>query len=100
MSEIWATIAGMIDKIQPDPNPYKHAKTIIGAFELAGNHSPRLITPENAAHTIMTLKGPILSARYAGSSLPRVLVVINRWYTYSVALNLRCCIEDRNQVTS
>ena len=63
MSEIWATIAGMMDKTQPDANPYRHAKTIIGAFELAGSHNARLMMPENTANIIIILKDPTLSAK-------------------------------------
>jgi hypothetical protein len=67
--------------MQPEANPYKHAKTIIDAFELVGSHTARLMIPENAANIIITLNVPILSARYAGRIRPKVLVLISKRFS-------------------
>ena len=56
-----ATMAGIIDNVQPDAKPYIIAYMMMGAFAAAGNQSARVIIPPNVEMTIMTLKTPKVS---------------------------------------
>jgi len=56
-----ATIAGIMESVHPEANPYNAAYTINGALDDAGSHSPRVITPANTVFIIITLKTPNLS---------------------------------------
>jgi hypothetical protein len=64
-SDIEATMAGMIESVKPDANPYSTANTMIGAFEDAGSHRARLIFPEKDVQKMQTLKTPYKSPRWA-----------------------------------
>jgi hypothetical protein len=56
-----ATMAGIIDSVQPDANPYIIAYMMMGAFAAAGNQRARVMIAPNAERTIMTLKTPKVS---------------------------------------
>jgi hypothetical protein len=73
MSEILATIAGMMERVQPETKPYRMLKTMMGALECEGSHTARTKMPHNAVLRIMTLKTPYLSPKYAGMMRPNVL---------------------------
>ena len=73
ISDMEATMAGMMETIKPDAKPYRTAKTMIGAFEDAGSHRARLIIPEKSVKIMQTLKTPYKSPRCAGIILPKIL---------------------------
>jgi hypothetical protein len=77
ISDILATMAGMMESVQPDTKPYRMLKTMIGALECEGSHTARMNMPHNAVLRTMTLKTPYLSPKYAGMMRPNVLLIVD-----------------------
>jgi hypothetical protein len=78
MSDILATMAGMMENVQPDTKPYRILKTMMVALECEGSHTARTNMPHSAVLRIMTLKTPYLSPRYAGMIRPNVLLIADQ----------------------
>jgi hypothetical protein len=57
-SDIFATMAGIIDRVHPEVYPYRIAYTIWVAVVLAGSHTAKVKTPASIVCIIMTLKTP------------------------------------------
>jgi hypothetical protein len=78
MSDMLATMAGIIESVQPDTKPYRILKIMMGALECEGSHTARTNMPHSAVLKIMTLNTPYLSPRYAGMTRPNVLLIADQ----------------------
>lgn len=99
MSEIWATKAGMMDKTQPEVNPYKAAKTMRGALAVVGNQIASVKSPERNVKMIMTLNTPYTSPKWRGMIRPKILHKIwSALGTTGIQSGLPCGIDDWYQI--
>lgn len=73
----FATMAGMMESVQPDAKPYMMAYMMIGAFEAAGSQRARVMIPPKRESAIITLKTPKVSPMWAGRMRPNVLVLVS-----------------------
>jgi hypothetical protein len=78
-SEKEATMAGTIESVQPEVKPYSTAYTITDVVVRAVSHTVRVKIPPSTVRGIITLKTPMRSPRYAGSSRPNVLMRFVRY---------------------
>jgi len=73
IGEICAQSAGVRPIPAPEPIPKRAAKTMIGAFPVAGSHNARMRMVVKPLMRIMTLKRPTLSAATLGAVRPIML---------------------------
>lgn len=76
--EIFAIKAGMMEKMQPEAKPYNIVNTMIKAFvcpeamTALGNQKAKLVIAPKPVSSIIMLKTPKMSPKYAGMTRPKV----------------------------
>ena len=70
-SDICAITDGARETNAPLPKPKSAANTMIGALDVAGSQSARMIMPVKPHMMIIILNRPILSARKPGTVRPK-----------------------------